>query len=177
MGFGAGGTARFLPVLPNAAWFFFGSEQNYLSLHDDQTGNGFHVKTFRSPLLPSVFSLFGLPVLPFLIFPLGRRLIRRLARCLIKEDGKKLGIDYTSWQEYRLNWQKTQVIFSVNGENFFTTKVVPRGRLGIVIWIDNQYFRFDDEGRIKFGFLSLPSEQWMAIRNYNLLTNNQAKGR
>ncbi|HSS96738.1 MAG TPA: hypothetical protein VLK33_06905, partial [Terriglobales bacterium] len=36
---GFGGTAGRLPVLPNAAWFFFASSENYLSLSDDQPGN------------------------------------------------------------------------------------------------------------------------------------------
>ena len=165
MGIGGGGKLRLLPVLPNAAWFFYGSSENYLTLRDDQPGNGFHVKTFRSPLLPSLMSLFALPSIPLVLWQTGRRIVRRVGRSIIKEDGMSLDIDVETWHVYHLSWDESQVSFVVDNDLVFSTNIVPRGRLGVVIWIDNQYFRFDQSGKLEFGTLELNKEQWLEIRS------------
>jgi len=167
-GFIAGGVSRLLPVLPNAAWFFYGSEENHLSLRDDTPASGFHVKTFRSPQIPSFLSLFALPLAPFLCCPFTARTLRRLASKLIREDGRALQIDATVWHEYGLTWEDEEVNFSIDGKTIFQTPVSPRGRLGLVIWIDNQYFRFDSQGKIGFGSLKIKCEQSLSIRNIEL---------
>lgn len=174
-GFGGGGMSKFLPVLPNAAWFFYGSRENALSLHDDQPGNGFHVKTFRSLLLPSLASLLTLPILPLLFFPGGVRLLRSLARVFIKEDGKQIEINVNKWHAYRLSWGVSQTVFYVDDKPIFSTNLSPRGRLGTVIWIDNQFFHFDAHGKLGFGFLPIPENQWIQIRDLHISRNNQQR--
>jgi len=165
MGFSAGGMSRLLPVFPNAAWFFYGSDQNCLSLRDDQPGSGFHVKTYRSPIIPSVMSLLAVPALPLLFFPAVARLMRRAARGIVKEDAHLLNLVVDSWHIYKLVWEEYRVVFVVDGVEVFKTRVSPQGRLGLVIWIDNQYFRFDSEGHIGFGFLRTLSHSELLIRN------------
>lgn len=168
LGFGASGMARLIPKAPNAAWFFYGSEENHLSLRDDLPGSGFHAKTFRSPLIPSILSLVAVPGLPLLLWPAAARLVRKLSRQLVKEDAKSLDINVEEWHSYQLNWEEDLVTFSVDGNEVFLTDQSPRGRLGLVIWIDNQYFRFDREGRIEFGFLSTDSGQELFVRNMKI---------
>lgn len=163
-GFGGGGMARVFPALPNAAWFFYGSQENHLSLRDDQPGSGFCAKTFRSPQLPSIVSLLAIPGLPFLLWPITARLLRRLARRLILEDVTTLMVEVAKWHVYELLWREDRVVFSVNQSTVLDTKISPQGRLGLVIWIDNQYFRFDTKGQMGFGFLEVPVEQWLEIR-------------
>jgi hypothetical protein len=53
-----GGGVR-LPVAPNAAWFFFASPPNYLSLRDDLPAQGGLAATFRSRRWPDGLSLVG----------------------------------------------------------------------------------------------------------------------
>jgi len=168
MGFGGGGMSRILPVLPNAAWFFFGSDENALTLRDDKPGEGFHVKTFRSPLLPSFVSLIGLPLAPLFLWPTTARILRGFGRSLVKEDGMTLKVDVEIWHSYCLSWDDTHADFCVDNDQIFSTEVVPRGRLGVVIWIDNQYFRFTRSGKLGFGFLPIQEEQWMQVRNISL---------
>jgi len=168
VGFGAGGMSRLLPVAPNAAWFFYGSEENQLSLRDGLPGSGFHAKTYRSPLLPSFLSLAALPVLPLLLWPAAARLLRKLARLVVEEDTKSLDVKVKDWHTYQLDWQKDSVTFAVDRKEVFCTGLSPRGRLGLVIWIDNQYFRFDREGRIGFGFLPTTSSQALFVRNVGI---------
>ena len=169
MGIGGGGMPRILPVLPNAAWFFFGSNENSLTLREDQPGKGFHVKTFRSPLLPSFVSLFGLPLAPFAFWQKTAKILRRLGRVVIKEDGMQLNFPVDIWHVYGLNWKETQVKFYVDNNLVFLTTVAPMGRLGMVVWIDNQYFRFDREGNLAYGILETVNKQWMEVRNIRIL--------
>jgi len=165
IGFGAGGVSRLLPVLPNAAWFFFGSKENFLSLRDDQPGSDFHVKTYRSPLLPSFTSLLALPFIPLFFWRMTGRLIRKLGRLFVKEDGEKLDVDVEVWHKYCLNLKASWASFLVDDALLFKTSTVPRGRLGIVIWIDNQYFCFDKSGKLDYGYLDVSDQQLMEIRS------------
>lgn len=165
LGFIAGGVSRLLPVLPNAAWFFYASKENYLSLWDDAPASGFHVKTFRSPLIPSCLSIFALPFIPLLLWPAAAGLLRRSSRALVRESGRSLQIDVRDWHAYGLLWEVEGVSFTVDGEVVHRTELSPRGRMGLVIWIDNQYFRFDPQGKISFGSLRTDRQQSLAIRN------------
>jgi len=168
LGFAAGGMSRVLPVLPNAAWFFFGSDENYLSLSDDAPGSGFQAQIFRSPLLPSVLSVSAAPALPLLFFSKGIRLLRKLLRFVVKEEAKRLKITANSWHTYSLELESNRVLFEVDGEQVFCTNIAPKGRLGLVIWIDNQYFQFDPTGKLKFGVLQIPSMQSLEIRHLTI---------
>lgn len=133
MGVGLGGVKRILPVLPNAAWFFYGSPENYLSLRDDQVSTGLHAQTFRSPLLPGVLSLLALPALPLVFVPAMVRLLRHVARVLIKEEAQAIDINVTEWHTYELIWEEDQVRFGVDGILIFYDTLAPRGRLGFTL--------------------------------------------
>ena len=171
-GFGAGGMQRFLPVLPNTAWFFYGSDPNHLSLREDVPGSCFHAKVFRSPLLPGFLSLLALPVAPFLLCPATARILRRLARILVKEDAAALSVDVTERHHYQLDIREQHVAFLVDHRPVFHTHLWPLGHLGLVIWIDNQYFKLTPEGEIGLGFLSISTSQVMNVQNLILTKNN-----
>ena len=170
IGLGAGGMAKLLPVLPNAVWFFYGSPPNYLSLRDDLPASGFHIKTFRSPLLPAMTSIFGILALPFLFWSLTARVLRRFARWVIKEDACELAIDVTAWHSYQFTWQENKVLFEVDHKAAFETMTSPRGRLGLVIWIDNQYFYFKPNGKIGYGALGTKNAGELLVRNLILIS-------
>lgn len=167
-GFGGGGMARLLPVLPNAAWFFYGSQQNHLTLTNDQPGSGFHAKVFRSPRLPSILSVLGLPGLPLLLWRVTARFLRKSASCLVKESTKDFSIEVDAWHAYEMLWKKNQVVFRINQEVVMETDLSPKPPLGLVIWIDNQYFKFLPDGKIGFGFLGVAEQQWLDIRAFSV---------
>jgi hypothetical protein len=56
----------------------------------------------------------------------------------------------------------------VDNEPVFSTSIIPRGKLGTVIWIDNQYFCFDEFGKLEFGYLKVIEPQWMEVRNISI---------
>lgn len=162
---GLGGGTRRVPSLPNAAWFFFASPPNYLSLRDDLPARGALVATFRSPswsaaaLAPLGF------LLPMLIIPPLARLARRLGRRIIAQDAEIIEIDPTAWHDFGLQWQENQVVFMLDGKTLLTTPIVPEASLGLVLWIDNQYAALPPDGRLKYGSLPASEPAWIELKN------------
>jgi hypothetical protein len=166
LGFG-GGSRRF-PDLPNAAWFFFASPENYLSFRDDAPAQGFLAQTFRSPHIPHPFLALAGVVFPLLLLPGLARCLRSLLRNIIKEDCHQIECDVTQWQAYALEWRANRVIFHVEGTAVFETTNIPRGPLGLVIWIDNQYLAFPPDGRLAYGTLEVPDPAWLEVRGLSI---------
>lgn len=163
LGLGVQGSAARLPVLPNAAWFFYASPPNYLAFHDTHPAQGFLAATFSSPLIPSLALAPGVLGLPLLALPATTRLLRRMIGWLIKDDARALAVDVTAWHTYRLAWERQVCRFWVDGERVFETHISPRGRLALVIWIDNQYAAFPPHGRLRSGTLSSDHPAWLEI--------------
>jgi hypothetical protein len=51
------------------------------------------------------------------------------------------------------------VAFAVDEALIFRTGICPRGPLGLVIWIDNQYAAWKPDGRVSMGALAHPQAQ------------------
>ena len=177
-----------LPALPNAAWFFHASEENYLSFSsvgrndtsysqsippsDDSAGyhpapqnlpgNGFMAQSFRSP----AFDLRLL--LTAVLFPFSRKAARRQLSRIIREDGVRVQADPTEWHHYRLDWSPKRVVCEVDNVRVLETSVSPRPPLGMVIWIDNQFAAYTPEGKIGFGVLSNPEPAWIEISDLEI---------
>jgi len=164
---GLAGTARRLPALPQAAWFFYASPPNYLALHDTHPAQGLLAATFASQRIPAPVLAVLVPVLPLLAWPLTARWLRRVARRFVVEDAARLDFDPTQWHTYRLEWGVDAVTFFVDGESCFTTTVAPCGPLGLVLWIDNQYAAFRPDGRLRFGTLANESA-WLELADIAL---------
>ena len=161
-GLGVGGTLARLPALPNAAWFFYASPSNHLAFRDGHPAQGFLAATFRAPRVPSALTILGLPGVPLLALPVSARLLRGLLARMVAEDAARLELDVTGWHVYRMEWQEKSCRFDVDGRMVFETAVSPRGPLGLVIWVDNQYAAFPPDGRLRSGTLAGP-EAWMEV--------------
>jgi len=173
---GFGGTAWRLPTLPNTAWFFGASEENYLSFkeplapegHWDSAqggaANGFLAQTFRSPRFHPSLIPAGLAL------PFSRTTTRKLMGQVIHEDGVRLSLDVTQWHRYRLDWRDTRVSFEADEIQVLGSPVSPNPPLGLVIWIDNQYAAFTPEGKIGFGVLENPEPVWLEIKDIEINT-------
>jgi hypothetical protein len=157
-----------LPALPDTAWFFFASPPNYLSLRDDLPAQGGLAGTFSSPRWAGWLLPLGALALPLLALPPATRLLRRLARRIIRQDAVQLGVDPTRWHTYGIEWERGKVCFFVDSEAVLETAVVPRGPLGLVIWIDNQYLSFTPDGRFRYGRLACPEPAWLEVSEISL---------
>lgn len=161
---GLGGASRLLPALPNAAWFFFASPPNYLSLRDDLPAQGALAATFRSPEVPALLLAFSVPVLPLFFLPPAARLLRRVGRWFVQQDAGALAFDPTEWHAYSIAWNEDLITFRVDGEQVFESKIIPSGPLGLVIWVDNQFAALPPNGRLAFGNLDNPKVAWIEIK-------------
>ena len=163
MSLGFGGTGWRLPALPNTAWFFGASKENYLSFREDKPAYGFLAQIFRSPTFHPRLIPAGLAL------PFSRKWARRLLSRVISEDGTSLGVDVTQWHRYSLDWRADQAAFTVDGATLFESSVSPRSPLGLVIWIDNQYAAFTPEGKIGFGVLVNPEPAWLEVKDIEII--------
>lgn len=166
MGFGGG--ERRLPNLPETAWFFFASPQNYLSIRDDLPPAGRLAATFRSRHLSMPVTILVATLMPLFALPPLARLFRRLGRQYIRQDSVELSSDVATWGDYRLDWSDSEVYFFVDGKNVLHTQVSPHGPLGLVLWIDNQYAALPPNGRLRYGTLPNPEKAWIEIADLML---------
>lgn len=170
----AGGTRR-LPVLPDAAWFFFASAENYLTLNDEIPASGALAATFHSRRVPSLALALAIPVIPFFFIGPVARVLRRAGRKFVQQDAEDLrqvptveDFDVSNWQTYTLELSPNQAQFFVNRNLGFATGIVPTGPLGVVIWIDNQYAALPPGGGLSFGTLENPDEAWIEITDLQI---------
>jgi hypothetical protein len=172
---GFGGNPFRLPALPNAAWFFYASPQNYLSFKSPSTGahivpavfregevaNGFMAQTFRSPEFHPLLVPAGLAL------PFSRKTTRSLMGKVIDEDSSALSVDTTQWHSYSLEWGLNGMAWDVDEVRVFESPVSPNPPLGLIVWIDNQYAAFTPEGKIAFGVLE-SGEEWLEVRDVEI---------
>jgi hypothetical protein len=152
-----------LPSLPQAAWFFFASPQNYLSLCDELPAYGALATTFSSRQWPAALLALGAPLLPLLLVSGIARRLRRLGRRLVQQSTAALDLDPGDWHTYNLEWQAERVAFYVDNEITLETEISPHPPLGLVMWIDNQYAAFTPDGRLAYGTLPNSERAWIEI--------------
>jgi hypothetical protein len=160
--------AMHFPTLPNAAWFFYASAPNYLSFRDDLPARGWLAATFQSPQWPALVLALNAPGFALLAIPSLARLLRRLARFIIRQDATDLAVDITEWHSYEMKWDTGMVSFIVDGRLMFTTRITPCGPLGLVIWIDNQFAALSPDGRFNYGTLPMKEPAWLEVRDLKL---------
>jgi hypothetical protein len=160
-----------LPSLPDAAWFFHASSQNYLSLRDDIPASGFLAATFNSKKVPTGLLVLASPLLALTLIPVTAQLVRRQLRRVIYQDSVLIDTNVTEWHEYQMEWEDDQVRFHLDGIDILQTKVAPNSPMCLVIWVDNQYAALPPRGRVKYGTLPNPEPAWLEIRHLLIQKN------
>lgn len=150
------------PALPQAVWFFFASPPSDLPLSADGPGRGWFAATIDARR-PSAIAM--IPFAPFVLLgnqlaPLRRRLWPFVQRQL-GISFKPLLTSMTAWHTYRLEWLPDGCAFYVDGTLHHQTAFSPRGPLGFVCWMDNQYMVLTPRGRFASGVLPTSQSQWM----------------
>jgi hypothetical protein len=169
---GVGGGVRRFPALPNTAWFFFASPPNYLSFRDDLPAQGNLAMTFCSPLWPAIILAAAVPLLPIAIIPAFARLMRRLARRIIQQSSLDFNINLAEWHHYHIDWRLDGASFSIDGACVLETNISPPGRLGLVIWIDNQFAALPPDGRLRYGTLENPESVWIEAKDIQMIVSS-----
>ncbi len=155
---------RALPRLPRAAWFFFGSPPNNMALARDVPGWGWKAAVLDAsrlsflllaPFAPIGFALMRVPALYRRLWPVAQRALG-VSEAL-------LPVDLDAPHIYEMEWQRASVRFRVDGQTVLVTPSAPRGPLGFIAWMDNQYAVVTPQGRFAFGCLTPPGAQWLAL--------------
>ncbi|MBT3240905.1 MAG: hypothetical protein HON98_05930 [Chloroflexi bacterium] len=160
---GLGGGLRRFPALPNAAWFFFASSHSSLSINDDLPANGQMAMSISSPKLPSWAIAIGSLFSPLLFIRPVAKIVRKIARKIVKQDTSEINHDPRQWHQYSILWENKKLNLSVNGSTVLETNILPNGPLGLVIWIDNQFAGYHPNGKINFGTLANPAS-WIEVK-------------
>lgn len=152
------------PALPRAVWFFYASPPSNMQLAHGVPGQGWKAAVIDAQrplfyfLAPA--ALVGIPLMRW----------RRAYDTLWPLAQTAMGIaeapvlaNMTEWHTYRLSWAPNLVHFWVDDTLVQVTTRAPRGPLGLVIWLDNQYMVVTPQGHLRHGLLATPRTQWMEI--------------
>jgi hypothetical protein len=156
--------------LPQAVWFFFSSPPSNMQLARGVPGPGWKAATIDAtrwqffallPTAPVGLLLMRIPALYRLLWPVGQRAIGVSEHLL---DSALLAQTHS----YTIDWQTDGVAFAVDGVTVHQTPSAPRGPLGFIAWIDNQYAIVTPQGRFGFGLLPVTNEQTLIIEHIHL---------
>ena len=157
-------TGRGIPTLPRAIWFFYGSRPSDMKLAVDTPGRGWKAATIDAlrpvalllaPLALPAALLMNVPVLYRNLWPPIQRAVN------VRES--RLSVSMTDWHTYVIAWGERRSTFSVDGDVVLENAPSPRGPLGFVTWLDNQYMIVKPWGRFGWGLLEAPGRQWLEV--------------
>lgn len=158
-----------LPALPQALWFLFASPPSEMELAHGVAGQGWKAATIDAGRWPA---LLWAPVAPLVLLACRWAPIRRWLWPVVQQAlaiaEKELALDYTQWHTYQLIWLRDRVIFGVDGHQVLETPQGPRGPLGLVLWIDNQWARVTPDGRFGWGLLDVDEPQWLQYEDLQI---------
>ena len=157
------------PALPQATWFFFGSPPTDLPLAHQAAGRGWFASTLDAtswralsliPLAPPVLLLNQFAPMRQKVWPWVQR--------HLQISYQSIAAPMTDWHDYQLDWREDGCAFWVDGRLIHKTLYTPRGPLGFVCWIDNQYMVATSNGRFRWGTLPIREEQWLEISDLTI---------
>jgi hypothetical protein len=67
------------------------------------------------------------------------------------------------WHRYAIRWGVGHARFYIDDALVLDSDTSPRGPLGFVMWVDNQYAIVTPWGRLGYGLLDAPGRQWMEV--------------
>jgi hypothetical protein len=152
------------PALPQAIWFFYSSPPSNMKLDLNTPGPGWKAATIDTtrwpffallPTAPLAVPLMNLGPLYRTFWPLGQRAIN-VSEALVP-------VAMTEWHTYCLEWQPKSAHFTVDGQTVLHCNTSPKGPLGFVLWLDNQYLAATPWGNFKYGLLDIPRKQWLEV--------------
>jgi hypothetical protein len=154
------------PTLPRAVWFFFASDPNNLPLASTGSGQGWFASTIGVDALQTATVL---PLAPAILLlnqfkSFRNRLWPRL-RQHFNISYQPIRISMEGWHKYDLSWKSNSCEFRIDDKLLHKTTYSPKGPLGFVCWIDNQYLIVTLRGKFRWGTLKLAQPQWMEIDN------------
>jgi hypothetical protein len=157
-----------VPTLPRATWYFYSSPPSNMKLDLRTPGHGWKAATLDA-LRPA--AVLWAPLAPLLVALMNLRPVYRILWPSIQQSLKVreaiIPVDMTQWHTYILDWGMEASHFSLSGLAPHSKPLLiapsPRGPLGFVMWMDNQYLVATPWGQIRWGLLDAEESQWMEV--------------
>ncbi len=152
--------------LPRAVWFFFASPPNDMALARGVPGYGWKAATFDAsqwrfrallPFAPLGFFLMRIPALYHRLWPVGQQSLG-VSEAL-------LPVDLAEPHTYELIWRPKSVQFFVDDRLAHYAPIAPKGPLGFIAWLDNQYAIVTPQGQFGSGYIAVEEAQWLALES------------
>ncbi|MBE2224096.1 MAG: hypothetical protein IAF02_21330 [Anaerolineae bacterium] len=157
------------PTLPQAVWFFYASPPSDLPLPLEGVGQGWFMGTIDAGTKKAVSTIPFAPI--FLLLNRSRSFRLRywpMVRSRLGISFKPVPVTMTEWHHYRLDWRSDGCLFYVDEELVYQTAFSPRGPLGFVCWLDNQYMVLTRNGRFRWGTMPLAEAQWLEVADLQI---------
>lgn len=150
---------------PNVVWFFYASPPSNMALAEGVPGWGWKAATLNTGRWPSlVLAPAALAAIALTRLPgLGRPVMAAARRAVQAHEALLDDLSLSDWHDYELEWQPDSAVFRVDGLERLRSPAPPRGPLGFVTWIDNQYAIASLEGKFGFGLCEVRAEQWLEL--------------
>lgn len=155
--------------LPDAVWFFAASPPSNMALVPGVAGWGWKAQVVHAQRLGALVAV--PPTLASMAWARlsgdarwAERWVQRLSGAA---EVELAGADLRVWHEYSLEWTAQQARFSVDGIEVLLVPQPPRGPLGFVAWIDNQFAVATPGGRLRFGTVASES-QWLDLQSLQI---------
>ncbi len=152
------------PRLPRAAWFFLVGQPGKLQLARDVPGAGWKTSTLDATRLSFLALAPGAPLGVLLMR--NKTLYKKLypaAEWALGVAEAMVNVDITQPHTYRLEWTRAGLDFSVDEQLILHTRRAPRGHLGFIAWVDNQFAVVTPQGQLGFGLTPLSEPQWLRL--------------
>jgi hypothetical protein len=151
------------PTLPAAIWFFHAAPPSDLPLAIGAPGHGWKAACIDAtgPRALSWAPLASPIVLANQIPWLYGRVWPRVQRDLGIAEAPIAPPDQ-AWRTYTLEWRAHAARFTIDDRVVFETDRAPRGPLGFVAWVDNQWAVATPRGRLGWGLLDIRA-QWLDL--------------
>lgn len=152
-----------LPAMPAALWFFFASPPSNMPLASDVPGCGWKASTIDARR-PQAWRWAALAPL-FMVLIRRPQWRQRLWPAVQRDLGvaeTPLELSMAGWHDYVIEWSQNTTLFSVDGQVVLRGPS-PRGPLGLVVWIDNQWMVATPAGEFGHGVLAVEKPQWLTV--------------
>jgi hypothetical protein len=157
------GAASGPPALPRALWFLHTSPPSDLALAQGVPGYGWKAASIDAtgpealrwaPLAPLVLLLNRWPRFYGTVWPRVQRALRVREALLGEHD---------AWHSYTIEWRHDGAEWRVDEQTVLRSDQAPRGPLGFVAWVDNQWAAASARGHLGWGLLPTTTPQWLDL--------------